>query len=89
MIKGVKIAMQAPTISSLCFAYDTLLFWRATMEEVVNLKRILHTYVEVFGQLINFEKSSMTFSWGTKQNKQNLIQGILGVTVVNKHDKYL
>lgn len=48
MIKGVKIAMQAPTISSLCFAYDTLLFWRATMEEVVNLKRILHTYVEVF-----------------------------------------
>lgn len=46
-IRGVKIAWQAPTITSLCFAGDTLLFYRAATEKAVNLKGVIDNYIEV------------------------------------------
>lgn len=84
-----QIARSAPSISSLCFAEDTLIFSRATPEEALYLKGILDSYAVVSGQVINYEKSSMTFSRGLKVRRMEQIQHILGVQIVDKHDKYL
>lgn len=54
-IWGVKIARQAPTISSLCFADDTLLFCRATKGEAAYSRRFLDKYAEASGQVINYD----------------------------------
>lgn len=43
----------------------------------------------VSGQVINFEKSAMTFSKGVCAAKKEQITQILGVNVVEKHDRYL
>lgn len=88
-IRGIRVSRHAPSISTLCFADDTLLFCRATEAEAVVLKGILDKYALVSGQVINYEKSSMTFSKGTSQPRRNQIQATLGVETVTKHDKYL
>lgn len=61
-IHGVRIAPSAPSISTLCFADDTMLFCRANEEEAGTLKRLLDLYAAASGQVINFEKSAITFS---------------------------
>lgn len=72
-IKRVKIARNAPTITSLCFADDILLFYKAMVAETVRLKGLLDLYAAVTGQFINFDKSSMTFSRGANVSKDNQI----------------
>lgn len=78
-IRGIQVARQAPIIFSLCFANDTLLFCRASEVEATSLKEVLDTYAAVSGQLINCEKSSMTFSRGMSLELRNQIKTILGV----------
>lgn len=72
-IKSVKIARNAPTITSLCFADDILLFYKAMVAEAVRLKGLLDLYAAASGQFINFDKSSMTFSRGANVSKDNQI----------------
>lgn len=48
------------------------------------MKAILESYALVSGQVINFEKSAMTFSKRTSAAKRNQIAQILGVNVVDK-----
>lgn len=64
-IRGVKVARHAPIITSLCFADDTLIFCKATEEETTVLKQLLENYAMVSGQVINYEKPSVTFSKGS------------------------
>lgn len=87
-LHGIRVA---PIISNLCFADDTVLFCQASVaeaeaEEVV---RILEKYAQASGQLINLEKSSMVFSPGTPSELRLAIQGVLGIQVVDKFEKYL
>lgn len=49
----------------------------------------MEAYARVSGQVINFEKSSMVFSWGIAEETRDHIASILGVQVVDKLDKYL
>lgn len=88
-IHGVRIAPSAPSVSTLCFADDTMIFCRATDEEASALKGILDLYAKASGRAINFDKSSMTFSKRTSTAKRNHIGQLLGVQVVSQHDKYL
>lgn len=88
-ISGVRVARNTPSITTLCFADETLLFCKATEGEAVALKTRLDLYANVSGQVINYEKSSMTFSRGISQAKRGHIIAILGVAVVAKHEKYL
>lgn len=66
------MARQSSIIISLCSADDTLLFGKATEEKTATLKRLLDTYALVSGQVINCEKSSLTFSRGT--NSKDVIR---------------
>lgn len=88
-LHGVRVAPYAPVISNLCFADDTILFCQATVNEAEEVRRILEKYAHASGQLINLEKSSMVFSPGTLQVVRTQIQGVLGIQIVEKFDKYL
>ncbi|MCH84712.1 hypothetical protein A2U01_0005547, partial [Trifolium medium] len=52
LIHGVKIAHGAPEISHLLFADDSLIFCRATTEEVSTIHEVIQTYQSASGQLI-------------------------------------
>lgn len=66
-----------------------MVFCRASVEEATSLKAILNSYALVSGQVINFEKSAMTFSKWTNADKKEQINQILGIQLVEKHDRYL
>ncbi|GJX88622.1 ribonuclease H [Tanacetum coccineum] len=61
-IHGVKVCRGAPAISHLFFADDSIFFLRASSADVINLKNILVRYCRSSGQLINYEKSEVSFS---------------------------
>lgn len=88
-LHGIRVAPTAPIISNLCFADDTVLFCQALVAEVEEVVRILEKYAQASGQLINLEKSSMVFSPGTPSELRLAIQGVLGIHIVDKFEKYL
>jgi hypothetical protein len=61
-IKGIAIATNAPHITHLFFADDSILFCRAKATEATHLMAALTSYQRASGQQINFNKSEMTFS---------------------------
>lgn len=88
-IHGVRVTPHAPSISTLFFVDDTMIFCRETEEEAGVLRQLLDLYAKASGQVINFEKYSMTFSTGVSPGRRNQIVATLGVNVVDCHDKYL
>lgn len=86
-LHGVRVAPTAPVISNLCFADDTVLFCQATVGEAEDILRIFDRYALASGQIVNLEKSTMTFSPGTTQTALTTIQSLLGIQVVSKFDK--
>lgn len=59
------------------------------MAEAEEVMRILNKYAQASGQIINLDKSTMTFSAGTTDTTRMAIQQVLGIQVVPKFDKYL
>lgn len=55
------------------------LFFKATSEEVVNVKSILNDYSEKSGQAINLQKSGIFFSSNVRRDKQLQLLDALGV----------
>jgi hypothetical protein len=51
-LQELKICRNAPGISHLLFADDTLLFFRATAEQAIEVKDVLDTYGRCTGQQI-------------------------------------
>ncbi|XP_012853612.1 PREDICTED: uncharacterized protein LOC105973139 [Erythranthe guttata] len=86
---GVRVAASAPTVTSLCFADDTLIFGKATEANSRVLKDILLKYARISRQEINFDKSTMKFSPSTTEELKHGLHQILGFRVVEQHDKYL
>lgn len=88
-LNGVRIAPGASVISNLCFAYDTVLYCEASIEEATELLRILDMYAHASGQIINLDKSSMTFTSGTPPLVRTSINNLMGIPVVEKFEKHL
>ncbi|KAL4610617.1 hypothetical protein ACB092_08G063900 [Castanea dentata] len=88
-INGASICRRAPKISNLLFANDSLLFCRATQNEVVTTAEILQTYANASGQSINLEKSSVYFSSNTLGRQKMEMMRILGVKEVFHFETYL
>lgn len=88
-IHGLQICRQAPIISHLFFADDSLIFFKASDVECHELNVILSNYERASGQSINKDKSSVSFSNNVPLQQQESLAQILTITRVDKHDKYL
>lgn len=63
LIKGAKVAKEAPRVSHLLFADDSLIFEDATVMGASNVLQVLQSYATCSGQLVNFAKSSIFFQF--------------------------
>lgn len=89
MIHGCAIARGAPAISHSLFVDDCYLFFRANKSEAGVMKRILERYECISGQMINYAKSSITFSSNTGGESRKDVCDQLGVAAVQNPGKYL
>jgi ribonuclease HI len=88
-IHGIKIARQAPKISHLLFADDSLLFARASSTEADVILSILTEYQQALGQVVNLDKSEVSFSRNVRNEEKDMIRNRMGVKTVDTHSKYL
>ena len=63
---NIKLSSRASKIPYLLFVDDSLLFYRTNVEACQELRSILNKFCQSSGQLINFRKSSLTFSSNVK-----------------------
>uniref|UniRef100_A0A803PJT8 Reverse transcriptase domain-containing protein n=1 Tax=Cannabis sativa TaxID=3483 RepID=A0A803PJT8_CANSA len=86
---GISIARNAPVISHLLFADDTLLFARATQTSYNAIKAALQMYNQATGQQVNFSKSSILFSPNTPSHVSDYFYSNLGLAHKPFMSKYL
>ncbi|KAL4274039.1 hypothetical protein GQ457_13G030460 [Hibiscus cannabinus] len=82
-LPGVRASKHGPPVNHLLFADDSLVFLRNNMTEVQCLKDILLTYSSVFGQKVNFSKSTAYFSPRTPPAHRTAVHDALGVQEVD------
>ncbi|PNY16580.1 ribonuclease H, partial [Trifolium pratense] len=88
-IHGLQVARNAPKITHLLFADDSLLFARANQKEAEVIINILQTYQTASGQLVSLEKSEVSFSRNLPTIEKNMICNKIDVKAVTNHSKYL
>jgi len=89
LIQGVSIATNAPAISHLFYADDSILFCRAKIEEVETIMSILQLYQNFSGQKINLDKFEMIFSPNISHDFKKQFQESLHVKISDNIHKYL
>lgn len=88
-IKGINLSMGGPNITHLFFADDSLLFAKATEEEMYQLIQILNLYSRAFGQRINVNKSGLIGGRFISQQYKRKLADILSIQVWEHPSKYL
>lgn len=88
-MQGIRVCRNAPTVSHLLFADDSLILCKANEENVTHLKEILRIYEECSGQVINTEKSAVMFSPNTGDNQRRRLREILSIRSETRSEKYL
>ena len=77
---GIKISPQSKRIPCLLFADDCLLFCKADSTTCTKLKSVLGAFCSSSGQLINYHKSTLTFSTNATSSHRQLVAGIFNIT---------
>lgn len=85
----LSICRNAPGISHLLFADDTLLFFKANQAQAAMVKDVLNTYAQGTGQLINLAKCSILCDDASSLEITKVIKQILQIEKSNFEDKYL
>ncbi|KAL0446260.1 UNVERIFIED_CONTAM: putative mitochondrial protein [Sesamum latifolium] len=88
-ISGVSICRQAPSISHLLFADDTLIFSRASLGDSRAIQTVLDTYRRASGQEINLLKSSIGFSRNIPAEARTQLAADFNIRVENRMELYL
>ena len=88
-ISGVKVCRDAPPVTNLLFADDSLILMKANQHNVENLKSTLDLYCVAWGQLVSVEKSSIFFSPNTKVEIREQLCTTLNIMTEALTDKYL
>lgn len=76
-------------ITHLFFADDSLFFFKADPFTCVNIKECLDSYEKASGQVINYEKSALTFSPNTNRTNQDRAKQILRIREGRSYELYL
>ncbi|XP_027152248.1 uncharacterized protein LOC113752330 [Coffea eugenioides] len=61
-IQGLKISRLGPVLTHLFFADDSIIFCKANKNEAVEIMKVLKTYENASGQLVNLDKSAVFFT---------------------------
>ncbi|KAK9714264.1 hypothetical protein RND81_06G082700 [Saponaria officinalis] len=88
-LTGIKVVRRAPMISHLLFADDSIFFVKATEVEAGRVKTIFQIYEDMSGQVVNYDKTTVSFSRGVGDDQKRTVAGLMGVRVVVEQDKYL
>ena len=88
-IEPTKICNRAQGISHLLFADDTLLFFKAIVEQANYVKDVIHRYARATGQLINPQKCSVQFGDKCPLVMQTGVKQVLQVHNSEFEGKYL
>ncbi|EEC81099.1 hypothetical protein OsI_23948 [Oryza sativa Indica Group] len=86
---GIRVCREAPMISHLLFADDSLILMQADRNNADHLKAILDTYCQNSGQKISEAKSSIFFSGNTAVEDKAAVCGSLDIMTEALNDKYL
>lgn len=89
LIKGVRMATRGPTITHLFFADDSLVFFRADTSSGKRVKECLDIYERASGQMVNYDKSALTFSPNTRKLSQERVKYHLNIKESGSHELYL
>jgi len=86
---GIKTTLKARKIPCLLFANDSLLFCRTNLESCRHLSKVLSEFCQSSGKLINFHKSSLTFSKNATAHDKQVVSSVLNITHQESLGKYL
>lgn len=88
-LKGIKLCREAPSVSHLLFADDSLLLLEANEKNAQAVNDILEKYEVCSGQVINKDKSAILFSKNTNQRQKRQMMDIMGITEEGLKGRYL
>lgn len=83
------MSRRAPSVNHLFFADDSLVLIQANAANATELRRILHEYEMVSGQVINHDKSSILFSPNTEPQVRNVVKQVLSIERETMSERYL
>ena len=61
-MEGVRVCINAPSVSHLLFSDDSLILMKAKMKNATSLRQVLDQYCAASGQLVSEAKCSVYFS---------------------------
>jgi hypothetical protein len=88
-IDGLRVCRNAPSVSHLLFADDSLILMKADMNNATSLQQVLDTYCANSGQMVSLAKSSIFFSPNTNVLVRAEICETLHIVSEALSDKYL
>ncbi|CAL9214573.1 unnamed protein product [Arabidopsis halleri] len=88
-ITGIKVGKKSPRLNHLLFADDTMFFCKSDPEDCLTFMTILEKYELASGQMINPQKSAITFSAKTSSEVRTRVKEQLGIEKEGGLGKYL
>jgi hypothetical protein len=88
-IDGIRVCRNAPSVSHLLFADDSLILMREDMTNATSLQQVLDSYCANSGQMVSVAKSSIFFSPNTNVLLRSEICEVLHINTEAMSNKYL
>lgn len=88
-LQGMKLSKKCPAVQHLLFADDNLFLCRAFLPEIANFLHCLKLYGDSSGQVINFQKSAITFGADIDAVTRRVIAELCGIENEGGDGKYL
>jgi hypothetical protein len=88
-IEGVRVCRNAPSVSHLLFADDSLILMKANMTNATSLRQVLEQYCASSGQMVSEAKCSIFFSPNVQTEMKAQICGELNIMTEAISEKYL
>ena len=88
-IEGIRVCRNAPSVSHLLFADDSLILMKADVLNAASLQHVPDAYCESSRQLVSLAKSSIFFSPNTPATSRTEICQELHIDTEELSDKYL
>ena len=86
---GIPTHCSGPKILFLMFADDCVMFAKASQNACNNINRILKKFCALFGQLVNFHKSTIQISKNIQGTTKRKLGEALSILTSNYISKYL